>query len=41
MLPKVQACIGFIESGGREAFITCPEAMADVFEGRSGTRIVA
>jgi carbamate kinase len=41
MLPKVQACIGFIESGGREAFITSPEAMADVFEGRSGTRIVA
>jgi len=40
MLPKVEACIQFIEGGGREALITRPEALADVVEGRSGTRIV-
>ena len=39
MLPKVEACIRFIEGGGREAFITCPEALASVFDGHSGTRI--
>jgi carbamate kinase len=41
MLPKVQACIQFIEDGGREALITCPEALAAISEGRSGTRITA
>jgi len=41
MLPKVEACIRFIEGGGREAYITSPESLAGVFEGRSGTRIVA
>jgi len=41
MLPKVEACIRFIEGGGMEAYITSPESLAGVFEGRSGTRIVA
>lgn len=41
MLPKVQACIWFIEQGGREALITCPEALPVALEGRSGTRVVA
>ncbi|MGD0813143.1 MAG: carbamate kinase [Verrucomicrobiota bacterium] len=41
MLPKVQACIQFIEQGGREALITCPEALAVALEGRGGTRVVA
>ena len=40
MLPKVQACLQFIESGGREALITCPEALSDALAGRTGTRIV-
>jgi carbamate kinase len=40
MLPKVEACVRFIERGGREALITCPEALAEIFEGRSGTRIL-
>lgn len=40
MLPKVQACVQFIESGGAEALITCPEALPAALEGRTGTRIV-
>jgi carbamate kinase len=40
MLPKIQACLQFIESGGHEAFITCPEALSAAIEGRTGTRIV-
>jgi carbamate kinase len=40
MLPKVEACIRFIEGGGREAFITSPEALSAVFDGHPGTRIV-
>jgi len=41
MLPKVQACLQFIEHGGREALITCPEALSAALEGKTGTRIVA
>jgi carbamate kinase len=41
MLPKVQACIQFIEQGGREALITCPEALSVALEGRGGTRVAA
>jgi carbamate kinase len=40
MLPKVQACIRFIEEGGSEALITCPEALAAALAGKSGTRVV-
>jgi len=40
MLPKIEACLRFLESGGREAVITCPEALAAVVDGRAGTRIV-
>jgi carbamate kinase len=40
MLPKVQACIRFIEEGGTEALITCPEALPAALAGRTGTRIV-
>jgi carbamate kinase len=40
MLPKVQACLQFIESGGREALITCPQALSAALDGRTGTRIV-
>jgi len=39
MLPKVQACVQFIENGGSEALITCPEALSDALAGRSGTRV--
>jgi len=41
MLPKIQACIQFIENGGTEALITCPESLALALDGKSGTRIVA
>jgi carbamate kinase len=40
MLPKVEACVRFIEGGGREALITGAEALAHVFDGHTGTRIV-
>jgi carbamate kinase len=39
MLPKIQACLQFVERGGREALITCPEALSAALEGRTGTRI--
>ncbi len=40
MLPKVQACIQFLEQGGREALITCPEALPAALAGKTGTRIL-
>ena len=40
MLPKVQACIQFIEDGGREALITCPEALSGALDGHTGTRVL-
>ncbi len=41
MLPKIQACIQFIENGGTEALITCPESLSSALDGRAGTRLVA
>jgi carbamate kinase len=41
MLPKVQACVQFIEQGGTEALITCPETLSAALAGKTGTRIVA
>jgi carbamate kinase len=40
MLPKVQACLQFLEHGGREALITCPEALPAALEGKTGTRVI-
>ncbi len=40
MLPKIQACLQFIEHGGHEALITCPAALSAALNGRTGTRIV-
>lgn len=40
MLPKVQACVQFIEQGGTEALITCPEVLPDALAGKTGTRVV-
>jgi carbamate kinase len=40
MLPKVQACVQFIENGGTEALITCPESLPQALAGKTGTRIV-
>ncbi|MGD1020546.1 MAG: carbamate kinase [Verrucomicrobiia bacterium] len=41
MLPKIQACIQFIENGGTEALITCPESLPLALDGKAGTRLVA
>jgi carbamate kinase len=40
MLPKIQACLQFLEAGGREALITCPAALPAALAGKTGTRIV-
>ena len=40
MLPKVQAIVKFLESGGKEAIITCPESIEKALQGRAGTHIV-
>jgi carbamate kinase len=40
MLPKVQACVQFIEDGGHEALITCPEVLPLALAGQTGTRVV-
>jgi len=40
MLPKVQACLQFLEAGGREALITCPAALSAALAGTTGTRIM-
>lgn len=39
MLPKIQACLQFLEAGGREAIITSPACLCAALEGRAGTRI--
>ena len=41
MLPKIQACIEFLEKGGSEALITAPQALSRALEGGTGTRITA
>ena len=40
MLPKIGACLQFIQNGGREAVITCPEKLSAALDGHTGTRIV-
>lgn len=40
MAPKIQACIGFIERGGKTAVITNPENIGRALRGETGTRIV-
>jgi carbamate kinase len=40
MLPKIQACIQFIENGGKKALITNPEHITDALAGKTGTWIV-
>jgi carbamate kinase len=40
MGPKIEAAIGFIEAGGREAIITSLSGLPAALEGRAGTRIV-
>ncbi len=41
MKPKVEACIEFLEGGGKEALITDPAHVVDAVKGRAGTWVVA
>jgi carbamate kinase len=40
MLPKIQACIMYLEAGGKEAIITDPEHITAALRGETGTRII-
>lgn len=40
MAPKIQACIWFLERGGREAIITNPENIGRALAGETGTHIL-
>jgi carbamate kinase len=40
MAPKIEACIWFIDNGGREAVITDPEHLQKAVRGEAGTHIV-
>jgi len=40
MAPKIQACIWFIERGGKQAIITNPDNIGRALKGETGTRIV-
>jgi carbamate kinase len=41
MAPKIQACVWYLERGGREALITSPENVERALVGETGTRIVS
>jgi carbamate kinase len=40
MAPKIQACVWYLERGGREALITSPENVERALVGETGTRIM-
>ncbi len=40
MGPKVEACIEFLEKGGKRAIITNPDTLIDSLAGRDGTHII-
>lgn len=40
MLPKIQACLEFVEYSKKEAVITMPELLSDAIAGKEGTRVV-
>ena len=40
MAPKIEACLQFLDAGGREAIITTPEQLETAVQGRAGTHIV-
>jgi len=39
MLPKVEACVHFVEARAGTAVITCPRCLSAALDGRSGTRV--
>ncbi len=40
MLPKIEACINFVESTGHDAVITSPKQLGQAIQGNAGTRII-
>jgi carbamate kinase len=40
MKPKIEACIDFLEHGGKKAIITDPANVARAIAGETGTHIV-
>ena len=40
MLPKIESCIHFLEQGGSEAVITCPDSLSAALDGHTGTRVL-
>ncbi len=40
MLPKIQAIVGFLKSGGKEAIVTDPPNIKKALAGKTGTRIL-
>ena len=40
MAPKIEACIWYLERGGREAIITDPPHLREAVRGQAGTHIV-
>jgi carbamate kinase len=38
--PKVHACLQLLEALGREALITCPEALSTALDSSTGTQVV-
>ena len=41
MLPKIEACIHFVEQRRGTAVITCPASLSAALDGRTGTRVTA
>ncbi len=39
MLPKIKAVLDFLDKGGKEAIITCPESLGKAIKGKGGTHI--
>ena len=40
MAPKIEACIGFLERGGKDAVISSPDLLELALAGKAGTHIV-
>ncbi|MGA2976630.1 MAG: carbamate kinase [Spirochaetia bacterium] len=41
MAPKIQAAVWYLEAGGKQALITCPESIGRALRGETGTWITA
>lgn len=41
MLPKINACLDFVEATDKTAFITCPNKLSETLAGTAGTKIVS